>query len=68
MKKRKIFTASIVSLLVALAMTAGSASAAQKPNIVFIMGDDIGWFNIGAYHRGIMAGKTLKARRITLLN
>ena len=22
------------------------------------MGDDIGWFNIGAYHRGIMAGKT----------
>ena len=30
----------------------------KKPNIVFIMGDDIGWFNIGAYHRGIMAGKT----------
>jgi arylsulfatase len=23
-----------------------------------IMGDDIGWFNIGAYHRGIMSGKT----------
>ena len=22
------------------------------------MGDDIGWFNIGAYHQGIMAGKT----------
>ena len=22
------------------------------------MGDDIGWFNIGAYHRGIMSGKT----------
>jgi arylsulfatase A-like enzyme len=21
-------------------------------------GDDIGWFNIGAYHRGIMAGRT----------
>src|ERR1700745_3949262 len=30
----------------------------QKPNILFIMGDDIGWFNIGAYHRGIMAGRT----------
>jgi arylsulfatase A-like enzyme len=30
----------------------------NKPNIVFIMGDDIGWFNIGAYHQGIMAGKT----------
>ena len=30
----------------------------QRPNIVFIMGDDIGWFNLGAYHRGIMAGRT----------
>src|SRR5437016_9054814 len=23
-----------------------------------IMGDDIGWFNIGAYHQGMMAGRT----------
>lgn len=23
-----------------------------------IMGDDIGWFNIGAYHQGIMSGRT----------
>jgi arylsulfatase len=30
----------------------------KKPNIIFIMGDDIGWYNIGAYHQGIMAGKT----------
>jgi arylsulfatase len=30
----------------------------KKPNIVFFMGDDIGWFNIGVYHRGIMSGKT----------
>jgi arylsulfatase len=30
----------------------------KKPNILFIMGDDIGWFQIGAYHRGIMSGKT----------
>jgi len=22
------------------------------------MGDDIGWFNIGAYHQGIMASRT----------
>lgn len=35
-----------------------SAANTQKPNIVFIMGDDIGWFNIGAYHQGIMAGRT----------
>jgi arylsulfatase A-like enzyme len=30
----------------------------KQPNIVVIMGDDVGWFNIGAYHRGMMAGRT----------
>lgn len=34
------------------------AAATQPPNIVFIMGDDIGWLNLGAYHQGIMAGRT----------
>jgi len=31
---------------------------AKQPNIVVIMGDDIGMWNIGAYHRGLMAGRT----------
>src|ERR1700677_3658236 len=36
-----------------------SAHAEQKqPNIICIRGDDIGWFNIGAYHQGMMAGRT----------
>jgi arylsulfatase len=35
-----------------------SAQDQKKPNILVIMGDDIGWFNIGAYHRGIMSGQT----------
>src|SRR5690349_11637698 len=46
---------------IALAVTAltGPAHAAdKKPNILFIMGDDIGMWNIGAYHRGMMAGRT----------
>ena len=34
------------------------APAGQRPNIVVIMGDDIGMWNIGAYHRGMMAGRT----------
>src|SRR6476659_5458367 len=38
--------------------TAPAPAAAERPNIVFIMGDDIGWFNIGAYHQGIMASRT----------
>ncbi|MBA4030761.1 MAG: arylsulfatase [Planctomyces sp.] len=36
----------------------GSGKPTKKPNIVVIMGDDIGWFNIGAYHQGMMSGKT----------
>ena len=35
-----------------------ASSADKKPNIVFIMGDDVGMWNIGAYHRGMMAGRT----------
>jgi arylsulfatase A-like enzyme len=35
-----------------------TAQQQQRPNIIAIMGDDIGWFNIGAYHQGIMAGRT----------
>jgi arylsulfatase A-like enzyme len=48
-----------------LFMATVAAVAQQKqPNIVFIMGDDVGWFNIGAYHRGIMAGRTPNLDRL----
>jgi arylsulfatase len=40
------------------AQPAAAAAGASKPNIVFIMGDDIGMWNIGAYSRGMMAGST----------
>ena len=48
----------LLALFMAVTLTGGPADAQQKPNIVFIMGDDIGWFNIGAYHQGMMAGRT----------
>jgi hypothetical protein len=41
-----------------------TAQTRQKPNILVIMGDDIGWFNIGAYHRGMMAGRTPNLDRL----
>src|SRR5437867_12810120 len=48
-----------LSLLMAtaalLSAVALAQAADQKPNILFIMGDDIGMWNIGAYHRGMMA-------------
>jgi arylsulfatase A-like enzyme len=34
------------------------ASPGLQPNILVIMGDDIGWSNIGVYNQGIMAGRT----------
>ena len=50
-------TALTVAAATMVAM-APARAADKKPNIVFIMGDDIGMWNIGAYHRGMMAGKT----------
>ena len=46
-------------LLTAMALPV-MAQAADKsaPNIVVIMGDDIGWSNIGVYNQGMMAGRT----------
>jgi arylsulfatase A-like enzyme len=38
--------------------TKASAAESKKPNVVFIMADDVGWFNVGAYHQGMMAGRT----------
>ncbi len=46
----------VSGLQVAQAQPAPTGGA--KPNILVIMGDDVGWFNIGAYNRGIMSGKT----------
>src|SRR4051794_36771467 len=37
---------------------AAPTSSGKKPNILVIMGDDVGIWNIGAYHRGMMAGRT----------
>ena len=45
---------SVVSLL----LLANTAAAQDKPNILIIWGDDIGWFNISAYNRGMMEYKT----------
>ena len=30
----------------------------KKPKIIFIMGDDVEWSNIGVYNQGVMAGRT----------
>jgi arylsulfatase A-like enzyme len=63
---RRIATVAILMAVALCAMpSAGRAQAqAAKPNIIFIMGDDIGWFNIGAYNQGIMSGRTPNLDRL----
>jgi len=50
--------------LVVLVATSSLASAQSKPNILVIWGDDIGWFNVSAYNRGMMGYKTPNIDRI----
>jgi len=56
---------SVALLGAALPTLAGAQSAqAHKPNILFIMGDDIGWMQPSIYHRGLMVGETPNIDRI----
>ena len=43
---------------------APAQSSTRKPNILFIMGDDIGWMQPSCYHRGLMVGETPNIDRI----
>ena len=58
------------TLLLSLVFTTGLcgvasvAAADTKPNIMFIMGDDIGWMQVGAYHQGIGLGETPNIDRL----
>ena len=56
-------TAAAVALAAGLALPAAAQDQA-KPNILFIMGDDIGWMQPSIYHRGWMVGETPNIDRI----
>src|SRR5262245_40001972 len=47
-----------------VASTPAVAQQQQKPNIIFIMGDDIGWMQPSIYHQGLMVGETPNIDRI----
>ncbi|HUO04877.1 MAG TPA: arylsulfatase [Candidatus Binataceae bacterium] len=51
-------TCAVVAVAALAAIPRIALAASDKPNILVIMGDDVGWFNVGAYHQGIMSGKT----------
>ena len=54
----------VLAALAVLAIGVGPAAAQQKPNILVIFGDDIGVWNISAYHRGLMGGRTPNIDRL----
>jgi arylsulfatase A-like enzyme len=55
----------LCAVLGALALfPVASVAQASKPNILFIMGDDIGWMQPSIYHGGLMVGETPNIDRI----
>ena len=62
---RAITLRTLGPLLAALSLFGGAASATDgKPNILVVWGDDIGWNNPSAYHRGLMGYKSPNIDRI----
>ena len=62
---RTIWLGLLASLAaVTIASAPATAQQQQKPNILFIMGDDIGIYQPSIYHRGFMVGETPNIDRI----
>jgi arylsulfatase A-like enzyme len=63
---KQLCTLSVAALLACggVAHAQDSDTQTKKPNIMFIMGDDIGWMQPSIYHRGLMVGETPNIDRI----
>jgi arylsulfatase A-like enzyme len=56
--------AALATMAVASTPASAQQQQQQKPNILFIMGDDIGLMQPSIYHRGLMVGETPNIDRI----
>jgi len=65
MKLHRLNILKFTLLLAGLGVLAPAQAADKKPNILVIFGDDIGYWNVSAYNRGMMviARRTLTASR-----
>lgn len=54
----KILCASTLVVSTSATLAQNSTTTSSKPNIIVIMADDVGWFNIRAYNQGIMSTQT----------
>ena len=64
LSKRLLAAAIPIALAATVAGVSPASAQEQKPNILFIMGDDIGWMQPSIYHRGLMVGETPNIDRI----
>ncbi|WP_262298920.1 arylsulfatase [Microvirga sesbaniae] len=64
MRARSALVGATALVAAAIAGPATAQAPQQKPNILFIMGDDIGWMQPGIYHQGLMVGETPNIDRI----
>src|SRR5687768_491062 len=65
-RERSDMARRILLSIIALALLTAAPAFAQskKPNIVVIFGDDVGYWNISAYNRGMMGFRTPNIDRI----
>ncbi len=61
---RALAWVAVAAVMVLLGMAPMDARAQDKPNILVIMPDDVGWFNISYINRGMMGYKTPNIDRI----
>jgi len=54
----------LIAMVILAAVVTTPAAAQDKPNIVVVWGDDIGWYNISAYNLGVMGYQTPNIDRI----
>ena len=64
MRKSRFRILFAVLLGLAASLTAFAQTAAKKPNILIIWGDDIGYWNLSAYNQGMMGYHTPNIDRI----
>jgi len=60
----KLTCALLTGITAALVAAVPAQAQNSKPNVMFIMGDDIGWMQVGAYHEGLGLGETPNIDRI----
>jgi arylsulfatase A-like enzyme len=64
LKRILIMALAVLGIGLGAAAPALAQTPAKKPNILFIMGDDIGWMQPSIYHQGLMVGETPNIDRL----